>query len=73
MTKHTERAGKTPNGSIDFDKVQAAAKAGKDDIYKGAVSHDTRDAKTFPKRNRPDPEEVAAAASVTTAPEGVAE
>jgi hypothetical protein len=38
MTKHTEKAGALPNASIDFDKVHANAKAGKDDVYKGTLS-----------------------------------
>lgn len=43
MTKATAAAGKLPAGSIDFDKVHAAAKAGKDNIYEGAVSHQRKD------------------------------
>lgn len=37
MSKHTPKAGPAPNGSINFDKVQENARAGKADIYEGAV------------------------------------
>ncbi len=55
MTKATPAAGSLPNGSIDFDKVQANARAGKSDIYEGAVSH-VRGAK--PAEEADEPEEV---------------
>jgi hypothetical protein len=38
MTKHTEKMGRMPAGAIDFDKVQSNARAGKADIFHGAVS-----------------------------------
>lgn len=37
MSNHTPKAGPLPNGSINFDKVHENARAGKDDIYEGAV------------------------------------
>lgn len=49
MTKHTAKAGTLPNGSIDFNKVHEAAKAGKDDIYAGAVSLERNDDPPKPK------------------------
>lgn len=58
MPKHTETFGrKVPNGSIDFDKVQAAAKAGKDDIFAGAVTHQRDVPKSWPKAMRDAAEE----------------
>jgi hypothetical protein len=39
MTKHTEKVGKLPNASIDFSKVHANARAGKDDVFDKALSH----------------------------------
>lgn len=38
MTKHTEKAGALPNAAIDFEKVQANAKKGDDNIFKGACT-----------------------------------
>lgn len=37
MSKHTPKAGTMPNASIDFNKVHENARAGRDDIFKGAV------------------------------------
>ena len=35
--KHTAKAGPMPNASVDFNKVHDNARAGKKDIYDGAV------------------------------------
>lgn len=49
MNKHTPTAGALPNASIDFDKVNAAAKAGKDDIFDGAVSKERNAGEAVPE------------------------
>lgn len=54
MTKHTESAGDIPNGSIDFNKVHDAAKAGKDDIFAGAVTHQIEGPKAAAEPDSPD-------------------
>lgn len=61
MTKHTAKAGELPNGSIDFDKVQANAKAGKDDIFSGAVTHQRNEKPLTPKQEEAAAEAFAAA------------
>lgn len=60
MTKATAAAGKLPAGSIDFDKVHANARAGKDNIYEGAVSHQRGAAAAAPAPAAPAPAPAAA-------------